>query len=143
LTVPVVTADTLQVVEASEAATPAHTTYGAATYAQAGTRMTVTKIEAAADETRVYVSARNQSAADFSFYAFSTKLVANGRSIESSYSGDYKEPSSDLPPDSRTSGVLVFEAIPQDAALRLILEGNSDNYDVGNYGTLKWTFTWK
>lgn len=143
LTVPVVKADTLQVVDASAAAAPAHTTYFLASFTQAGIRMTVTKIEAAPDETRVYVSVRNQSAADFSFYSWSAKLVANGKSIKSSYSGDYDEPASDIPTDSRTSGAILFEPIPRDAALRLILEGYSDNSDVGDYGTLTWTFTWK
>jgi hypothetical protein len=143
LTVPVVNADTLEVVDASAAASAAHTTYGPASFTQGGIRMTVTKIEAASDETRVYVSLRNQSASDFSFYGSSGKLVANGRSIKSSYSGDYDEPASDIPPDSRTSGVILFEGVPQDAALRLILEGYSENSDVGDYGSLTWTFTWK
>jgi hypothetical protein len=143
LVVPTVKADTLEVVDASVAATPAHTTYGPATFAQAGIRMTVTKIEAAPDETRIYVSVRNQSAYDFSFYSSSAKLVANGQSIKSSYSGDYKEPASDIPTDSRTSGVILFESIPQDAALRLIIEGYSEDSDVGDYGSLTWTFTWK
>ena len=40
-------------------------------------------------------------------------------------------------------GVIVLEGIPKNAALRLLLEGNSDNTDVGDYGTLTWTFTWK
>jgi hypothetical protein len=74
LTVPVVKADTLKVVDASEAASAAHTTYGPASFTQGGIRMTVTKIEAAPDETRVYVSVRNQSASDFSFYSSSGKL---------------------------------------------------------------------
>ena len=105
--------------------------------------MVVNKIEASPDETRVYVTVNNQSADDFSFYSFSAKLVANGQSIKSSYSGDYDEPTSDVVAHSRTSGVIVFEKIPRDAALRLILEGSSDNMDVGKYGSLNWTFTWK
>ena len=84
----------------------------------------------------------NHSASDFTFYGFSAKLVANGQSIKSSYSGDYDEPLH-VPADSRTSGVILFEGIPKNAALRLILEGYSDNTDVGDYGSLTWTFTWK
>jgi len=48
-----------------------------------------------------------------------------------------------LTQDSRTSGVIVFEPIPKDASLRLILEGYSDNSGVGDYGSLTRTFTWK
>jgi len=33
--------------------------------------------------------------------------------------------------------------VPKDAALRLILEGYSENSSVGNYGSLTWTFNWK
>ena len=140
---PVVAADTLEVVDASAAAAPAHTTYGPASFTQAGIRIGVTKIEASPDETRVYVTVRNQSASNFSFYGSSGKFVANGRSIKTSYSGDYDEPASDIPPDSRTSGVILFESVPPDASLRLILEGYSADSDVGDYGSLTWTFTWK
>jgi len=37
----------------------------------------------------------------------------------------------------------LFEPVPKDAAVRLILEGYSENSDVGDYGSLTWTFTWK
>jgi hypothetical protein len=143
LTVPTVIADSVEIVDAIATALPAHTTYAAASSIQGQIRMTVTKIEAAPDETRVYVALRNQSSSDFSFYGSSGKLVANGRSIKSSYSGDYPEPASDIPTNSRTTGVILFEKIPPNAALRLILEGYSENSDVGNYGSLTWTFAWK
>lgn len=143
LSVPTVVADSVEVVDATAAAPPAYTTYGPASFTQARIRMTVTKIEAAADETRVHVAVNNRSPDDFSFYASSGKLVANGRSIKSSYSGDYDEPASDVASHSRTSGVILFEGIARDANLRLILEGYSDNSDVGQYGSLTWTFTWK
>ena len=139
LTIPLVNADTLEIVDATAAAPPAYTTYGPVTSTQGQIRMTVTKIEAAQDETRVYVTVNNKSASDFSFYSSSAKLVANGRSIKSSYSGDYDEPASDVAAHSRTSGVILFEEVPRDAALRLILEGYSDNSDVGKYGALTWT----
>jgi hypothetical protein len=60
-----------------------------------------------------------------------------------SYSGDYPEPASDVAAHSRTSGVILFERVPQDAALRLILEGYSDDSNAGDYGSLTWTFKWK
>jgi hypothetical protein len=142
LTVPTIKADSVEVVDATAAAAPAYTTYGPVSSTQGGIRMVVTKIEAAPDETRVYVRVNNQSDADFSFYSSSAKLVANGRSIKSSYSGDYEEPASDVAAHSRTSGIILFEAIPQDASLRLILEGYSDNSNVGKYGSLSWTFRW-
>ena len=45
----------MEVVDATAAATPAYTTYGPVSSTQAKIRMVVTKIEAAPDETRVYV----------------------------------------------------------------------------------------
>jgi hypothetical protein len=142
LTLPTVEADSVEVVDATAAAQPAHTTYPNQSSEQAGVRATVTKIEAAPNETRVFVRVNNQSAADFSFYAFSSKLVANGQAVKSEF-GNYPEPASEVPANSETSGVILFKAIPPDASLRLILEGSSDNTDVGNFGQLAWNFTWE
>jgi hypothetical protein len=142
LTLPTVVADSVEIVDATAAALPAHTTYPAQSSIQAGIRMTVTKIEAAPDETRVFVRVNNQSDADFSFYSSSGKLVADGRSVKTEY-GEYEEPASDIAAHSKTSGVILFKAVPEDAALRLILEGSSEDFDVGKYGTLTWTMTWK
>jgi hypothetical protein len=144
LTVPPVLAESVRVVNATAAATPAHTTYGSSPpLAQGGVRIIVPKIEAASDETRVFVRVSNLSDSGFSFYSSSAKLVANGQSIAPNYSGDYPEPTSDVASHSRTSGVIVFKPIPRNASLRLILEGYSDKSNVGKYGSLTWTFTWR
>jgi hypothetical protein len=145
LKLPVVRASSVMVVDALEAATPAHTTYGPASSVKGGIRVTVRKIEAAPDETRVFVTVHNQSVADFDFpWDYISELFADGREIESanSFDHDYPRPASDVLAGSRTSGVLVFEPVPQDAALRLLLEGESDNSDVGDFGFLEWTFSW-
>jgi hypothetical protein len=145
LKLPVVKASSVVVVDALEAATPAHTTYGPASSVKGGIRVTVRKIEAAPDETRIFVTVHNQSVADFDHpWDYSSELLANGREIESVYSFDYDypKPASDVLAGSRTSGVLVFEPVPQDAALRLLLDGESDNSDVGDFGFLEWTFSW-
>jgi hypothetical protein len=143
LTIPTVVADTLEVVDATATALPAHTTYPTQSETQGRIRMVVTKVEAAPDETRVFVRVNNTSDADFSFYSSSGKLVADGRSVKQEYGGDYEEPASDIAAHSKTSGVILFKTIPKDAALRLILEGSSEDYDIGDYGSLSWTFTWK
>jgi hypothetical protein len=142
LTIPLVVADSVEIVGALAAALPAYTTYGREASTEGGVRMIVMKIEAAPDETRVYVRVNNLSAADFSFYS-SAKLVANGRSIKPSYGGDYPEPASNVAAHSRTSGVILFEKIPRDAVLRLILDGFSDRSEVFGPDRLFWTFTWK
>jgi hypothetical protein len=145
LRLPVVQASSVVVVDALEAARPAHTTYGRASSIKGGIRMTVRKIEAAPDETRVFVTVHNESAADFDFpWDYMSQLSANGSEVESldTLVSDYPEPAPDVPARSRTSGVLVFEPVPPDAALQLVLEGASEDADVGDVGYLEWTFTW-
>lgn len=144
LRLPVVKASSVVVVDALDAAAPAHTTYRPTSSVKGGIRMTVRKIEAAPDETRVFVTVHNQSAADFYFERDIGELVANEGEIESlSFSDhDFPRPASDVPAGSKTSGVMVFEAVPKDAGLRLILRGDSDDRDVGVGGMLEWTFSW-
>lgn len=142
LTLPAVKASSVVVVDAFEAAAPAHTTYPPASSVKGRIRMTVRKIEAARDETRVFVTVHNQSAANFSFERYLDELVADGVEIESPDSHDYPKPASDVPARSKTSGVIVFEAVPEGAGLRLIVRGDSDDADVGVFGSLEWTFLW-
>ena len=92
LTLPAVKGSSVVVVDASEAAAPAHTTYRPASSIKGRIRMTVRKIEAARDETRVFVTVHNQSAADFSFDTSFPQLAADGIEIESLYSDDYPRP---------------------------------------------------
>lgn len=142
--IPAVWADTMKVVDASAVVSPAYPTYGTLASTQGGVRVVVGKIEAAPDETRVYVTVSNRSADDVSFMAVGGELVANGRSIkERSLENALSELVSDLAPHSKTSGVIHFEEIPQDAALTLTLLGLSDDANVGIAGVLTWTFTWE
>jgi hypothetical protein len=144
LTLPTVIADTLKVVSATEAAPPAIATLGRATGTQAGIKITVSKVEFAANETRAFVRATNGSNANVSIYDSSSKAVdKNGRQYDATFStADYPQLSNDLVPGASTSGVIVFPKIKPGTPFKLILEANSDNSDVGNYGTLTYTFTW-
>jgi hypothetical protein len=103
----------------------------------------VQKVEFAEDETRVFLAVKNGSSAQFNFYGSSGKAVQGGRQYESTYSGtDYPELSSDLVPGVFTSGVVVFPKMRPNAGLDLYFEGSSENYAVGDYGTLSWRFRW-
>ena len=140
---PVVIAHSVKIVDATAAASPAIDTLGRAAFRQAGITITVRKIEIAPDETRVFVAVKNGSAYDFSIYSYSAKIVQGGRQYEQKYSSaDYPELSSDLVPGAFTTGVIVFPALSPNHAVKLYLEGSSENYDVGDYGSLKWVFTW-
>jgi hypothetical protein len=142
LTVPTVIADTLKVVDATAAAPPAVATLGRATSTQAGITITVSKVEFAADETRVFVHVKNGSNASVSIYDSSAKAVQNGRQFDATFSTDYPQLSDDLVAGASTSGVIVLPKMKPSGPLKLIVEANSDNSDVGKYGTLTYTFTW-
>jgi hypothetical protein len=143
LTVPTVIADTLKVVDAIDAAPPAIATLGKATGTQAGITITVRKVEFAANETRVFVRVRNGSNANVSIYDSSAKAVQSGRQYDATFStADYAQLSDDLVPGASTSGVIVFPKMKPSGPLKLILDANSANSDIGNYGTLTYTFTW-
>jgi hypothetical protein len=143
LTVPTVIADTVKVVGATAAAPPPLAMLGRATGTQAGITITVSKVEFAAGETRVFVHVRNGSNASVSIYDSSAKAVQNGRQYDATFStADYPQLSDDLVAGASTSGVIVFPKMKPGGSLKLILEANSDNSGVGDYGTLTYTFTW-
>jgi len=139
-----VLADTVKVVDATAAATPARTTLGRATYKHAGIAITIRKIEVAEDETRVFVTVHNGSAANVSVYGTSMKLVAGGKQLDSTFSiAGYPELSSDIVPGASTSGVVVFPKVASGAPLKLYVDAHSDDMSVGNYGSLTHIFSWK
>jgi hypothetical protein len=141
---PVIVADTAKVVDATAAASPSRAVLGRAQYAQAGITITVRKVELAADETRFFVSVNNRSSYEFNIYDYSAKVVQGGRQYEHEYSSaDYPELSSDLLPGAFTTGVIVFPPLRPNGGIKLYLEGSSENSNVGDYGTLKWTFSWR
>jgi hypothetical protein len=143
LTLPVVTADSIRVVDATAAASPAIRTLPRRQIVQAGITITVQKVEFAEDETRVFLAVKNGSSAQFNFYGSSGKTVQGGRQYESTFSSDdYPELSSEIVPGAFTSGVIVFPKMRPSGGLEVYLEGSSENYDVGDYGTLKWRFRW-
>lgn len=143
LTAVTVLASSVEVVDATEAAPPALATFGEATFTQAGITLTVTKIEIARDETRVFLTVENESGYDFSFYSSSGRAVQAGQQFDSTYSSaDYPEISSDVVTGASSSGVVVFPALEPSEPLKLLFEGSSDNIDAGGYGSLKWEFTW-
>lgn len=143
LSAPTVIADKIKIVSATAAAPPALNTYGKATFAQSGITVTIRKVEFAASETRAFVSVRNNSGYNATVYSSSLKAVQAGMQIESTYSVDYPELASDLLSGASTSGVVVFPKMNPNGNLKIVVEVNSENSDVGQYGTLTYTFTWR
>jgi hypothetical protein len=92
---------------------------------QAVIRVSVTKVEFAASETRVFVSVRNNSTSNVSVYASSMKAVQEGRQFDPSYSSDYPELSSDIVPGASSSGVVVFPKMKPTGAWTCMLKPTS------------------
>jgi hypothetical protein len=138
-----VLADSLKVVDALAAGPPALATLGPRRQTQAGITVAIPKVEFAASETRVFVKVTNASGSDATVYDTSMRAVQAGRQYDAGFStNDYPELSSDLVSGASTAGVVVFPKMKPHGGLKLIVEVSSDNSDVGDYGTLTYTFTW-
>lgn len=127
---PTVQALAISTVSYSDAVSPTLATVEVnQTQDQNGYSLTVQKVEFAADQTRVYVSATNNGTADFNLYEFNCKISQNGKQYdeESDYMADYPEVSSDLKPGNTSEGVITFPAIEQ-ASFQLTLDGSSDDW---------------
>jgi hypothetical protein len=144
LNVPVVIADTVEVVDATAAAPPAVGTLGVAKYASNGLSVIVDKVEFAETETRVFLTVDNQSGSDFNFYSSSTKALQGTNQYEPElFAGDYPEVPSEIVAGAKVSGVIVLPEMDPAGGLELRMEGTSDNSEIGEYGTVEWKFTWE
>lgn len=143
LNVPVVIASQVEVVDATAAAPPALETYSSAVHEMNGITVTVDKVEFAESETRVFTSVVNRSGADLSIHSFSSKALQGTKQFEPEFSGDYPELPSDIVDGADVTGVIVYPSMDPTQGLRLLMEGYSDNPDIGDYGSVKWEFEWK
>jgi hypothetical protein len=136
-------ADDVKKVDATAAASPASKTLPKAQIRQGGIVVTVQKVEFAEDETRVFLAVKNGSDDDFSLYANQGKAISGSRQVEATYSSDYPEPANEVSPGAFTTGVVVYPTMNPNASLRLIFEGYSDDSSIGNYGAVKFQFSWR
>ncbi len=105
--------------------------------------MTINKVEIASTETRVFVTVNNNSAANVNVFPTSMKAVQGGVQHDSTFSiNDYPTLATDVVSGASTSGVVVFPPLTPNAGLKLYVDVNSSDYNVGNYGTLTYIFTW-
>lgn len=134
ITAPVVKAESVTKAEYKDAFAPTKKTIEVKQkVSQNGYDITVNKIEIADEETRVYVTAANNSGEKVSFFTYNAKLIQNGQQFEvdnSNYNAAYKEMPSDLLSGVTADGVLVFKKIADSGSLQIVLEGASDNYEI-------------
>ncbi|MBO5477041.1 MAG: hypothetical protein J6A15_04750 [Clostridia bacterium] len=101
------------------------------TQSQYGCDITVSKVEFAKDETRVYVTVTNNSGYQFNLYKYSTKIVQAGKQYEYeyNYNADYEDLQTDLLSGVTSSGIITFPAMSIED-FSLVLDGSSDNWDI-------------
>lgn len=99
------------------------------TLTQHGYSVSLTKIEFAEQETRLYVTVTNGGKDKFNLYSFNAKIVQDGKQYEEqrNYDADYPEVQTDLLPGTTTEGIIVFPKLEQ-KSLQVVLEGSSDDY---------------
>lgn len=99
------------------------------TLTQHGYTVSLTKIEFAEQETRLYVTVTNGGKDKFNLYSFNAKIVQDGKQYEEqkNYDADYPEVQTDLLPGTTTEGIIVFPKLEQ-KNLQVVLEAYSDDY---------------
>lgn len=114
-----------------EAVRPTIATYEVNAVAEKnGYIFTVTKVEFAEKETRVYIKVDNQGAGKLSIFTYSSSLAQNGRQydMQSNYYGNYPSFQNDLRPGNYTEGIVCFPPLEQND-FKIYIEGYSDKYD--------------
>jgi hypothetical protein len=103
-----------------------------------GVTVTVTKIEFAASETRLYVAVKNDSASTASIYDFDTKIVQGSSQVKSKTVYD-SDSSSELPSDivahTTEKGEMYFQKADPTKPLSITMQG----YSQGDYQDLNFT----
>lgn len=96
-----------------------------------GVKVTLSKVELADNETRVYLSIDNQSGYTYSFYSFNSTIIQNKKQFkeESNFEAGYDEIESDISSGVKEEGIICFKAI-ENSNFKFICEGQSENYEL-------------
>lgn len=133
LNAPVVEAEKIEIIDYITAVSPTIKTINVDnTVEQHGIKVTLEKIELAKEETRVYIKVKNDSEDNASIWTHTAKLVQGSKQYEEEYNfdADYPELQSELLPEIETEGVITFNAISQEEAIKFVIEGVSDDYSL-------------
>lgn len=99
------------------------------TMEQHGYKVTVEKVELAAQETRVYVKVENNGSSNFSLYDFDCIIIQGGTqyAYEENWEAEYPQVQTDLRPGVSTEGIICFPAV-ENGAMQVVLEGVSEDF---------------
>lgn len=117
----------------AEAASPAIKTFdGIEPIEQHGCSVTIDKVEVSSSETRIYITATNNSDKEFRIYSYSSKIVQGGKQYDSTYNykADYEKLQSGILSGVTSSGVIVFDKIDENAEFDFIIKGYNSNYSL-------------
>lgn len=100
------------------------------TVTQLGYSVTVSKVEFAEKETRVYVKVENKGIAKFNLYSFNAKIVQDNKQFEekNNWDADYPEIQTDLLPSNTTEGIIAFGPL-EIKPFKILFDCSSDNWD--------------
>lgn len=101
---------------------------------------TVSKVEYAETETRIYLAVKNDSSDKVSVYSTLAKVVQDGKQYETefNYLGDYPE-IDEVVAGASADGIVAVKPLDPEKEAELILEPLSDNYEV-EFGEVKIKF---
>lgn len=99
---------------------------------QHGVSVTVSKVDYAKDEARVYVSVKNESGDTASIYAFNAKAVQDGKQFdhEDNYNAGYDNDIGEVLDGASKEGVIRFKGLDPEKGFTLSMEAYSDNFDI-------------
>lgn len=130
---PLIDADTVEISNYKDVVRPTikEYTFESLSADQYGYSVSVTKVEFAEQETRVYATVKNNGGSKFSIFGYSAKLIQNGQQYETemNFYADYPDLQSEVLPGTESSGVLVFPAIDADTDFQFYAEGYSENWE--------------
>ena len=97
---------------------------------QHGCTIRIDKIECAEKETRLYVTAKNDSDYNMTIHEYNSNIVQGKKQIEkqTNFGADYPEFPMDILPGIECSAIIPFAPIEPDTDLKVIINSRNDNY---------------
>lgn len=113
ITAPQIQATSVEKISAAEAITAEKTIDVNQTVTKGAYNATVTKVDFTKDETRIYLTIKNDSGATFDVYADQGKIVQNGKQYDADYSGLYEMISTEIKSGASAEGIIAFPKVEE------------------------------
>ena len=98
---------------------------------QHGVTFTVSKVEFAESETRIYITVKNDSKDEVSIYSDQAKVIQDGKQFEPGYNYEAEYPTIDeVAAGASKDGIICTKALDPEKAIKVVIEPLSDNFDI-------------